>query len=61
MKKDLFTLFCIIFWSVSIFFIGRAYEREQISKRILSIPDFGTDGDYKMWNYIINNKKEELI
>jgi hypothetical protein len=57
MKQTLFTLFIVTLSIFSIFMAGRAYERQLISNRILSEPEFGTDSDYAYWDYIINNKK----
>lgn len=57
MKQQLFNYVMLLLLAICTFYAGRAYERQLISNRILSQPEFGTDSDYVYWDYIINNKK----
>jgi hypothetical protein len=57
MKQQIFNYAVLLLLIASTFYAGRAYERQLISNRILSEPEFGTDSDYAYWDYIINNKK----
>lgn len=59
MKQQIFNYAVLLLLIASTFYAGRAYERGIISDRIQSISDFGSDSDYKIWNYIINNNKKE--